>query len=146
GEHLYNIRHHHVRDQIYGSLNLEVAEGLHDRALSTIEKVHPDDETYLEDLAHHALRSNHLEKGVRFTRLAGDHARRLYDSRRAVTLYLRAHALLQKLARSQARDRQDVDLAVAIASVSYYSVSQDDLERLNRALELARELVDADRE
>jgi tetratricopeptide (TPR) repeat protein len=146
GEHQYNIRHHHVRDQIYGGLSLEVAEGLHDRALSAIEGVYPDDETYLEDLAHHALRSNHLEKGVRFTRVAGDHARHLYDSRRAATLYLRAHALLQKLAKGPARDRLEIDLAVAIAAVSYYSVSQDNLARLENALVLAQGLGDGEAE
>jgi tetratricopeptide (TPR) repeat protein len=123
---------------------LEVAENLHDRALSAIERVHPDDETYLEDLAHHALRSNHLDKGVRFTGLAADHARRLYDSRRATTLYLRAHALLQKLPRSPARDRLEIELSVAIATVSSYSVSQDNIERLNHALALAADLEDVE--
>jgi tetratricopeptide (TPR) repeat protein/predicted Ser/Thr protein kinase len=146
GEHQYSIRHHHVRDQIYGSLSLEVAESLHDGALAAIERVYGESETYLEDLAHHALRSNHLEKGIRFTRLAGDHARRLYDFQRAATLYLRAHSLLQKVPASRNRDKLEIDLCVAIASASYYSTSEDNVGRLKRALELATELADVDAE
>ncbi|HEY3592982.1 MAG TPA: AAA family ATPase, partial [Polyangiaceae bacterium] len=144
GEHQYSIRHHHVRDQIYGSLSLEVAENLHDGALTAIEQVYGEGETYLEDLAHHALRSNHLEKGVHFTRLAGDHARRLYDLQRAATLYMRAYALLQKLAPSAARDKLDIELSIAIASASYYSTSQENVDRLKHALERANDLGDAD--
>src|SRR5262249_5144216 len=91
GEHQYSIRHHHVREQIYASLPSPLLDKLHARALFAIEGVHGEAEAYLEDLAHHALRSNRFDKGIRFTSLAADLARRLYDTRRATTRYLRAH-------------------------------------------------------
>jgi tetratricopeptide (TPR) repeat protein len=137
GEHQYNVRHHRARDQIYAGLTGEVAVRLHGRALEAIELVHGEADTYLEDLAHHALASRHLEKGIRFTRLAADHARRLFDSKRATMLYLRAHALVDKLGQGPVRDQLEIGLAIAIASASYYSASEENIERLKRALSLA---------
>jgi serine/threonine protein kinase/tetratricopeptide (TPR) repeat protein len=144
GEHQYSIRHHHVREQIYASLPSPVLDRMHGRALFAIESVYGEAETYLEDLAHHALRSNRFDKGIRFTSLAADLARRLYDWPRATTRYLRAHALLPELPAAPSRDKLEIELAIAIASSSYYSAWQENVDRLKRALSLAVALGDVD--
>jgi tetratricopeptide (TPR) repeat protein len=147
GQYQWSLRHAKLRDHVYASVDPALRSRLHGDVGGAIERLHKGKvgERYLEELAGHFQRGGDVEKAVYYSKAAGAQAKRVYDLKRAAALYEQAYDALDELPETEARRLEKADLAVAVAEVSYYSPSERNGARLERALDVAKGAFDADR-
>lgn len=133
GHHQYSLRHNSLRDHAYHALDTSRRASLHLAAGTVLERSYGHSDRYLEDLAQHFRLGGSLDKAIHYARRAADQARRLYDLKRAATLYQQAYESHRLLG---------VDLAVSIAEASAYTPSEKNVERLKLALPVVEEVGD----
>ncbi|GAB4529587.1 MAG: adenylate/guanylate cyclase domain-containing protein [Anaerolineae bacterium] len=91
----YLFKHVLTQEVAYESLAYATRETLHDRIGTYIEKVFAENiNSAIDVLAYHFGRSRNLEKQRVYFRLAGDAARREYNTKAALDLYARVRPLL----------------------------------------------------
>ncbi|HET9224019.1 MAG TPA: AAA family ATPase, partial [Roseiflexaceae bacterium] len=91
----YTFRHALTREAIYGDLLGRERRMRHREVLSALEELYAGryDEV-IDQLAYHSLHGRELERAVRYARMAGDRAARMYAYREAVAHYESALDLL----------------------------------------------------
>jgi tetratricopeptide (TPR) repeat protein len=142
GEREYHFRHSLLREAAYASLTDNDKQIGHSLAGPWLE-AHGEKDPLV--LANHFERAGNLDRASYYLGVAADRAKRLYDLKHSAALYVRAYETLESLQETPERRLVSVDLAVGIAEVSYYSPSEKNRERLQRALAITEEAIDPDR-
>jgi tetratricopeptide (TPR) repeat protein len=138
----YHFRHSLLREAAYASLTDTDKQVGHSLAGPWLE-AHGERDPLV--LANHFERAGNLDRAAFYLGIAADRAKRLYDLKHAAALYMQAYATMEKLSETPERKLVSVDLAIGIAEVSYYSPSERNRERLQRALAITEEAIDPDR-
>lgn len=141
----WSLRHARLRQHVYEALGPAERSSLHAAAGAALDRVYPGAERYLEDISQHFERAGNVDRAIHYLHAAGDQAKRVYDLKRAGALYARAYDALGTLPETPERRLLQVDLAVAVAEVSYYSPSERSRERLGQALEIVDAAADIER-
>lgn len=140
GDYLYSLRHARIRDHIYQTLQPEVRRPLHKAVARALADGARPRERYLHDLAMHFQAGGDAEQAIRYGKLAAQQAACLHDYKRAATLYQTTIDLIAELADTPQRRIEQAELAVALATVSYYTPSVHNAQLLERARATAQEL------
>jgi tetratricopeptide (TPR) repeat protein len=139
----YTFKHALTQEVAYNSVLVERRRMLHERAAQALEALFSDRlEDHLSDLAHQYDRAGNLGKAVEFLGRAGKKAFQQTAHSEAVGYFTRAIDLLKHLPESVDRDRQELDLQMAL-NWSLSVLNPVDPERepvLIRARELSDQL------
>jgi tetratricopeptide (TPR) repeat protein len=76
-----------VQEVVYGMQLRQHLRELHELAGAAIEKHHPDDKSYYEDLAYHYEQAENRARVLVYLEKAGDHAREKYENEKAINFY-----------------------------------------------------------
>jgi predicted ATPase len=135
----YSFEHALVQDAAYSTLLRDKRQRLHAR----IARVLLDEYVGLvrpEIIAYHCTEGGLFDHAVHFWRDAGDQAARQYANQEAITHYRKGLATLDRLARSEARDEQELGFLTALGPVLMMVMptgSPDVVRTYARARELA---------
>jgi predicted ATPase len=111
----YQFKHALTLEVAYNSVLVERRRLLHERAAGAIEALFADRlEDYLPELAHHFSRSGNARKAVDYLGRAGQQTARQFAHSEAVGYFTRALELLKNLPAGLDRDRQELDLQMAL--------------------------------
>jgi tetratricopeptide (TPR) repeat protein len=126
----------------YDSLLTERRRLLHERTAQAIQALFADRlEDHLTELAHHFDRSGNVPKAVEYLGRAGDRAAQQVAYAAAIGYFTRALELLPRLPDGAARDRQELDLQMAL-SWSVFVVRGPRTPERESAFVRARELCE----
>jgi class 3 adenylate cyclase/predicted ATPase len=115
----YHFKHALVQDAAYSTLLKSRRQHLHARIVRVLEEQFPDtDETQPELLAHHCSQAGLSEKAVHYWHRAGREAIARSAMAEAVAQLSQALATLVDLPAGSERDRQELDLQVALGGAS----------------------------
>jgi adenylate cyclase len=121
----YTFKHALTHDVAYNSLLTERRKLLHERTAQTIEALYSERlEGHLTELAHHFDRSGNVPKAVEYLGRTGARAAQQVAHSEAIAYFTRALELLQQLPDGTARDRQELDLQMALTSSSFVSIGE----------------------
>jgi class 3 adenylate cyclase/tetratricopeptide (TPR) repeat protein len=142
----YIFKHALTHDVAYNSLLTERRKQLHERIAQAIEELYPERlEDHLTELAHHFDRSGNAPKAVEYLARTGARAAQQVAHSEAIGYFTRALELLRRLPDGASRDRQELDLQMALSWSSFVAIGPLALEResaLVRARELCEQLGD----
>ena len=99
----YSFRHALIRDAIYGELITSRTRLLHRRIARALERVAPERDVQLPDLAYHSWAAGDVRRGMRYNELAGDRAAALHAVDDADMYFTRARGLVAVGSRAHAR-------------------------------------------
>ncbi|MCZ6730026.1 MAG: BTAD domain-containing putative transcriptional regulator, partial [SAR324 cluster bacterium] len=140
---VYRFRHAITQMVAYESLLMQRRKDLHERVGQALEEDYADRlEEHYEALAHHYRNTSNTEKALHYLECAGHKAHQYFSLVEAREHYRAAIDLIQTQEPTVERKRRQVDLAVKLGTVSFYSPSQDLLTVLETSLEYARQLKD----
>jgi class 3 adenylate cyclase/predicted ATPase len=113
----YTFKHALVQEAAYNSLLKSRRQQLHAHIALVLEEQFPDVAANRpEVLAHHLTNAELTEQAVRYWHRAGQQAAERFAHREAVAHLKKGVEVLQKLPDSSARDRQELDLQIALGS------------------------------
>jgi class 3 adenylate cyclase/tetratricopeptide (TPR) repeat protein len=136
----YTFKHALINDVAYGSLLLDRRRALHAKIVDAIETLYPDRlMEHLEQLAHHAFRSEVWEKAVSYLRQAGAKAFARSANREAVGYFEQALVALQHLPETRERLEEAIDLRFDLRT-SLFPLGE--LDRLVACLSEARAVAE----
>jgi class 3 adenylate cyclase/tetratricopeptide (TPR) repeat protein len=142
----YTFKHALTHDVVYSSLLTERRKLLHGRTARAIEALYSERlEDHLTELAHHFDRSGNLPKAVEYLGRTGDRAAQQVAHAEAIVSFTRALELLRRLPDGAARDRQELDLQMALSwslFVARGPIAPERESALVRAGELCEQLGD----
>jgi class 3 adenylate cyclase/tetratricopeptide (TPR) repeat protein len=142
----YTFKHALTHDVAYNSLLTEHRKVLHERTAQAIEELFSERlEDHLTELAHHFDRSGNVPKAVEYLALSGNRAAQQMAHSEAIGYFTRALELLRRLPEGAARDRQELDLQMALGWSSFMARGARAPQResaLVRARELCEQLGD----
>ena len=115
----YTFKHALVQDAAYGTLLKSRRQQLHARIVKVLEQQFPETvETQPELLAHHCSQAGLSEKAVGYWHRAGRQAMTRSAMAEAAAQLTQALAILTELPAGPERNRQELDLQVALGSAS----------------------------
>jgi class 3 adenylate cyclase/tetratricopeptide (TPR) repeat protein len=136
----YMFKHALTQEVAYNALLAERRKLLHERAGQAIEELFADRlEDHLTELAHHFDRSGNVPKAVEYLGRTGARAAQQGAHSEAIGYFTRALELLRGLTDGAARDRQELDLQMAL-SWSLFVAKEPQAPELETALVRACEL------
>jgi class 3 adenylate cyclase/tetratricopeptide (TPR) repeat protein len=142
----YTFKHALTHDVAYNSLLSERRKLLHERAGEAIEELYPEQlDDHLAELAHHFDRASNAPKAMEYFARTGARAAQQGAHSEAIGHFTRALELLPRLPGGAARDRQELDLQMALSWSSFVARGPGAPERestLVRARELGEQLGD----
>src|SRR4030095_5933214 len=110
----YTFKHALTHEVAYGSLLQDRRRTLHARIVQAVEKLYADRlAEHVELLAHHAFRGELWGKAVTYVREAGTKAFMRSANADAVAYFMRGLEVVETLAASAPRERQEMDLVCA---------------------------------
>lgn len=116
GPNRYDFTHDKLREVAYAAIGAPQRHLLHRRIARRLEALHRDDlDPISGQIAAHYERAGMAEQAIPYYRRAAGVAQRLYANEDAISLLLRALALLEQLAPGATRDRQELTLQLALA-------------------------------
>ncbi len=136
----YDFTHDKLREVAYEEISAPQRRMLHLRVAQALEAMHADDlNSFSGQLAWHYERAGMIEQALSYYQRAAAQAQAVYANEDAINLLLRSLALLQLLPSNAKRDKQELDLQLALALI--YRVTKgwaaSELEHvLDRALAL----------
>jgi class 3 adenylate cyclase/tetratricopeptide (TPR) repeat protein len=146
GELEYVFKHALTQEVAYNALLVDRRKLLHERAGLALESMFADQlEDHLDELARHYSRSENAAKAVDFLGRAGLAAAQQAAHSEAIGCFTRALELLQQLPDGGSRDRQELELQMALSESSFVAIGLRAFERepaLVRARELSERLGD----
>jgi tetratricopeptide (TPR) repeat protein len=111
----YQFKHALTQEVAYSSVLTERRRMLHERAGQAIEALYASRlEDHLTELAHHFDRSGNVPKAVEYLDRTGVRAAQQGAHSEAIGYFTRALELLRRLPEGAARDRQELDLQLAL--------------------------------
>jgi class 3 adenylate cyclase len=111
----YTFKHALTHDVAYGSLLHDRRRRLHATIVEVLERLHPDPQgPSVDRLAHHAIRAEAWDRGVRYARRAGAQAFERSANQEAAGWFERAIDALSHLTDSRERLEAAVDLRLAL--------------------------------
>ena len=141
-----------IRDTLYEGLTTVRRVRLHRQAVGALEALHGNEPgAHLAELAHHSIAGSDFDRGLRYARLAGDHAFTLLAYEEAARLYETALQALELADPADERTRCELLVSLGAAEVRAGSTaaadaafldSVDIARRLGLPRELARAAVD----
>ncbi len=140
GANSYDFTHDKLREVAYGEISAPQRRMLHLRVAQVLEIMYVDDLNSVSgQLAFHYERAGMIEQSLSYYERAAALAQAVYANEDAINLLLRSLALLQLLPASAKRDKQELDLQLALSPI--YRVTKGwaapELEHvLDRALAL----------
>jgi tetratricopeptide (TPR) repeat protein len=138
----YTFKHALTHDVAYNSLLTERRKLLHERTARAIEALCADRlEDHLPELANHFDRSDNVPKAVEYLARTGARAAQQMAHAEAIGYFNRALELLRRLPEGAVRDRQELDLQMALNWSSFLAIGLRAPER-EHALVRARELCE----
>ena len=142
----YTFKHALTHDVAYNSLLTERRRILHERTAQAIEALHAGRlEDRLTELAYHFERSGNALKAVEYLACTGQRAAKQGAHSEAIGYFTKALELLPRLPAGTARDRQELDLQMALSWSSFVARGPRAPEResaLLRACDLCEHLRD----
>jgi tetratricopeptide (TPR) repeat protein len=136
----YTFKHALTQEVAYNSVLVERRRLLHERAAQSIEELFADRlEDHLTELAHHFDRSGNVPKAVEYLGRTGARTAQQGAHTDAIGCFSRALELLRQLPDGAARDRQELDLQMALGWSSFVAGGER-APKLEYALVRAREL------
>jgi predicted ATPase len=142
----YIFKHALTQEVTYNSLLVERRRVLHECAGQAIEALYAERlEDHLPELAHHYDRSGNVPKAVEYLGRAGQRAARQSAYPESVAYLTRTLEVLKQLAHGVERDRQELDLQMALVQSLFVARGPGAIERepvLTRARELCERLGD----
>jgi class 3 adenylate cyclase/tetratricopeptide (TPR) repeat protein len=142
----YIFKHALTQEVAYSAVLSERRQLLHELAAQAIEELYADRlEDHLTDLARHFDRGGNASKAVEYLARAGSRAAGQAAHSEAIGYFNRALELLPKLPDGVGRDRQELDLQMAVSWSSWVFLGLQGLQRgsaLLRARELCERLGD----
>jgi predicted ATPase len=140
----YTFKHALTHDVAYNSLLTDRRKLLHERTAQAIEELYVERlEDHLIELAHHFDRSGNVPKAVEYLGRTGARAAQQVAHSEAIGYFTRALELLQQLPDGTARDRQELDLQLALTWSLYAARGPQPSPEREYALVRARELSDS---
>jgi tetratricopeptide (TPR) repeat protein len=138
----YTFKHALTHDVAYNSLLTDRRKQLHGRTAQAIEELYVERlEDHLTELAHHFVRSGNVPKAVEYLGRTGERAAQQVAHSEAIGFFTRALELLQQLPDGTARDREELDLQMALSWSLFVVVGLGPPQR-GSALIRARELCE----
>ena len=140
GANSYDFTHDKLREVAYAEIGAPQRRMLHRRVAQTLESIHVEDlDSVSGQIASHYESGGMIEQALPYYQRAAAIAQCLYANEDAISLLLRSLALFEQLPASTKRDKQELDLQLALAPL--YRVTKGwtapELERvLDRALAL----------
>ncbi len=112
----YIFKHALSQEVAYNSVLVEHRRLLHERAAQSIEALSADRlEDHLTELAHHFDRAGNAPRAVKYLGRAGSRAAQQVAHSEAIAYFSRALELLGRLPDAAARDRQELELQMALS-------------------------------
>jgi class 3 adenylate cyclase/tetratricopeptide (TPR) repeat protein len=112
----YTFKHALTQEVAYNSILSERRRLLHERAAQSIEALFAERlEDHVAELAHHYQRSGNVPKAVEYLGRTGTRAARQVAHAEAIGYFGRALELLRRLPDRAARERQELDLQMALS-------------------------------
>jgi predicted ATPase len=146
GDIQYTFKHALTQEVGYNSVLAERRRYLHERVGHAIEALFADRlEDHVTELAHHFQRSGNVPKAVEYLGLAVTRAAQQVAHTEAIGYCTRALELLRQLPEGTARDRQELDLQMALSWSSFVARgprAPESESALVRARELGEQLRD----
>jgi tetratricopeptide (TPR) repeat protein len=141
----YTFKHALTQEVAYNSVLTERRRLLHERTAQSIEELFADRlDDHLTELAHHFERSGNVPKAVEYLGRTGARAAQQVAHSEAIGYFARALELLRQLPYGAARDRQELDLQMALSwslvVARGYRPSPERESALVRARELCEQL------
>ena len=138
----YNFKHALTHDVAYNSLLTERRKLLHERTGYALEGHHSEQlDNYLPELAHHFDRGGNLSKAVEYLSRAGFRAAQQVANSEAMGYFTRSLKMLPGLPEGLARDRQELEIQMALSWSAFVAIGPRAAER-ESALLRARALCD----
>ncbi len=114
----YIFKHALTQDVAYNSVLQERRKVLHEQTGHAIEQLYKENlEEHYNDLAHHYQRSGNTEKAIEYLHKAGQQAVKQSANTDAAAHFNTALALLKTLPETEARQRQELILQLALGAV-----------------------------
>jgi predicted ATPase len=111
----YIFKHALTQEVAYGTVLQEQRKFLHERTGQALETVYAATlQEHYSDLAHHYRRSANTEKAITYLQLVGQQAVQRSANTEAITHFSTALELLQTLADTPERTRQEIDLQAGL--------------------------------
>lgn len=111
----YDFTHDKLREVAYAELGAPQRRLLHRRIAHALEAIHADDlDTVSGQIAVHYERAGMPERAIPFYQRAAAVSQRMYANDSAISLLSRSLALLEQTPRGIKRDRQELDLLLAL--------------------------------
>ena len=149
GAESYDFSHDRIRDVAYLEVSPVRRRALHRRVAQALELLHRSDlDGVSARVAAHYEHAGQTERAIAFYRRAAVVARQVYANEEAIRLYSRALDLLKHLPDNRERDKQELDLQLALSSPlnAARGYTSPDLEAtLDRGLLLGEELQEDDK-
>ncbi|MBE3561969.1 MAG: 6-hydroxy-D-nicotine oxidase, partial [Ktedonobacteraceae bacterium] len=142
----YDFTHDKLREVAYAQISVPQRRMLHRRVAQALETIHAEDlDMVCGQIASHYERAGMIEQALSYYQRAVVVAQRIYANEDAISLLSRSLNLLEQLPASANRDRQEIGLQLALASL--YRVTKGwtapELESaLDRALALCDRIGD----
>jgi class 3 adenylate cyclase/tetratricopeptide (TPR) repeat protein len=145
---LCQFEHSLTRDVAYQMLLRRDRALLHDAAGRALEEHFAGArlEAHFEELAHHFSQGEEWGRAVFYLECAGNKAARSFSMEAARAHYARAVSILAGGERTRERSEKRIDLTFRWTQAGWYGPSAGQIEALEQAQELARELGDPGRE
>jgi len=138
----YQFKHALVQDAAYGTLLRSARRQLHHRIAQAITELRPElVETQPELLAHHYAEAGSIEDAITYGMKAGRRAAARSPNEEAVTHYTKALELLRTKPEGEERDRQELELMIALgaATIAGKGVMSEEAEAIyGQARELCK--------
>jgi class 3 adenylate cyclase len=125
-----------ARDAAYEGLPFRRRVELHGRAATALQQRATADDDQSESLSLHCLAAHHYADAWRYSRVAGDRARRVYANNEALTFYGRARAAAQRIP-----GITPADLPLLLEAIGDLHARLADLAAARRSYADARRLV-----
>jgi class 3 adenylate cyclase/tetratricopeptide (TPR) repeat protein len=140
----FSFSHALVREALYEELGVTQRVRLHQRIAEVIEEICGDDrEAHLEELAHHFLEAQQLERAIDYSSKAAHRAASLMAYEEAAEMYASALGALELKTPTPARHHAELLVQLAQAH-SRAGAGRAAEETFRRAARLARELDERD--
>ncbi len=138
----YDFTHDKLREVAYAEISAPQRRMLHRRVAQTLETIHVEDlDSVNGRIASHYERGGMIEQALPYYQRAASVAQRVYANEDAIFLILRSLMLLEQLPASAKRDKQELNLQLALAPL--YRVTKGwTAPELERALDRALALCD----
>ncbi len=118
GASAYDFTHDKLREVAYAQVSAPRRQQFHRAIARALETLYADDlDTVCGQIAAHLERADEAEQAIPFYRQAAAAAQRVYAHHDAINLLSRARALLGRLPTGAKRDRLELNLQLALASL-----------------------------